>query len=57
MHINKNLLTKIEQKVLLKINTLLKIKLKLKVKIKVKLLELFLINVILCLKYLLISLK
>ncbi len=57
MHINKNLLTKIEQKVLSKINALLKIKLKLKVKIKTKLLELFLVNVILCLKHLLINSK
>ncbi len=57
MHINKNLLTKIKQEVLLKINVLLKIKYKLKIKIKAKSLELFLINIILCLKHLLISLK
>jgi len=57
MHINKNLLIKIEQKILLKINALLKIKYRLKVKIKTKSLKLFLINVILYLKYLLINSK
>jgi len=57
IYINRNLLTKIKQKILLKINILLKIKYKLKVKIKTKLLKLFLINIILYFKYLLISLE
>ncbi len=57
MYINRNLLTKIKQKILSKINILLKIKYKLKNKIKTKLLKLFLINIILYFKYLLISLE
>ncbi len=57
MHIDENLLTKMKQKVLSKMNALLKIKYELKVKIEAKSLELFLISVILCLKHLLISLK
>ncbi len=57
MHINRNLLTKIEQKILSKIDILLKIKYKLKVKTKIKLLRFFLINTILYFKYLLISSK
>ena len=57
IYIDKNLLTKIKQKILSKIDILLKIKYKLKVKTKIKLLELFLINIILYFKYLLISLK
>ena len=47
IYIDKNLLAKIKQKILSKINALLKIKYKLEVKTKVKLLKLFLINAIL----------
>jgi len=57
IYINRNLLTEIKQKILSKINILLEIKLKLKIKIKIKLLKLFLINIILYFKHLLINLE